>query len=83
MIAQMRISPRSGLSSGARSGRACRSSPGRGIPEGFDTPFLLRGGSETHAESPSIGSERKTYFTYRHRFLDPGVCSRVGWAFSS
>ena len=26
--------------------------PARGIPEGFDTPFLLRRGSETHAESP-------------------------------
>ena len=26
--------------------------PARGIPEGFDTPFLLRRGSETHAEPP-------------------------------
>jgi hypothetical protein len=25
---------------------------------------------------PSIGSERKTYFPHRHRFFDPGVCSR-------
>jgi hypothetical protein len=26
--------------------------PARGIPERFDTPFLLRRGSETHAECP-------------------------------
>ena len=32
---------------------------------------------------PSIGSERKTYFPIRHRFFDPGVCSRFGWAVSS
>ena len=34
-------------------------------------------------EFPSIGSERKTYFPHRHRFFDPGVCSRSGWAVSS
>ena len=39
-------------SSGARSSMRCfgRWRPARGIPEGFDTPFLLRRGSETHAE---------------------------------
>ena len=58
----------------ARASRACgrsalaqpHAAPGEGIPEGFDTQFLLRRGSETHAESPSIGSERKTYFPIRH-----------------
>ncbi len=32
---------------------------------------------------PSIGSERKAYFPFRPRSLDPGVCSRVGWKVSS
>ncbi len=32
---------------------------------------------------PSIGSERKTYFPIRHRFFDPGVCSRFGYAVST
>ena len=38
-------------------------------------------------ESPlvplSIGEDCKTHFPYRHRFFDPGVCSRSSWAVSS
>ena len=30
-----------------------------------------------------MGSERKTYFPQRHRFFDPGVCSRSSQAVSS
>ncbi len=41
------------LSKTAVSRVAARLKPARGIPEGFDTPFLLRRGSETHAESPT------------------------------
>ena len=32
---------------------------------------------------PSIGSGRKAHFPVRHRFFDPGVCSRSGWTVSS
>jgi hypothetical protein len=31
----------------------------------------------------SIGEDCKTHFPYRHRFFDPGVCSRSSWAVSS
>jgi hypothetical protein len=30
-----------------------------------------------------MGEERKTDFAGHHRSLDPGVCSRTGWAVSS
>ena len=53
----------------------------------FETPqskiVLIDGGDNEALILPSIGSERKTHFPHCHRFFDPGVCSRSGWAISS
>ena len=38
---------------------------------------------KTQLKLPSIGLERKAYFTFRPRSFDPGVCSRFGWTVSS
>ncbi len=48
--------------------------PARGIPEGFDTPFLLRRGSETHAESPiDTPTSLSVYGEVTWRFWETGV----------
>ncbi len=55
------------------------SPPATGAPRHFDITSTIG----HRPVFPSIGSERKTYFPIRRGFFDPGVCSRVGWAFSS
>jgi hypothetical protein len=65
--------------------------PWPGESDGLTTIILPSAGCLSPAEvlltwgsfAPSIGSERKTYFSHRRRFFDPGVCSRSGGAVSS
>jgi hypothetical protein len=54
----------------------------------FQAIVYERGPGEIAAEplepAPvAIGEDRKTHFPRRHRFFDPGACSRSGWGVSS
>jgi len=57
--------------------------PTLGPPWGYLTEQGLSDLGDSQLVLPSIGSERKANFPIRHKFFDPGACSRSGWAASS
>ncbi len=70
------------LKSGERPRTGQPRPPARGLTRYLTESWLSDVGN-SQLQSPSIGSERKTYFPHRRRFFDPGVCSRSSEAVSS